>query len=131
MIPSGGGWCSSGGGRGNVIDAAGDNDLVQRRILFPAVVAVGIAGADGAILAVAAGDQAVIEHSCTLRQGGDDLDRPDIWGEVRKIGRLVARASADLQHLVAALDLERIGHARDRMRAGDGDAEANVEMMRV
>src|ERR1700722_7448065 len=76
--------------RGDVIDAAGDNDLFKRRILLPAVIAVGVAGLYGAILAVAARDEAVVERSRALRQGGDDLDRPDIRRQVRKIGGLIA-----------------------------------------
>src|ERR1700733_168643 len=76
--------------RGNVIDAAGDDDLVERRVPPPAIVTVGVAGADGAIFAVAAGDEAVIKRPRALRQARDDLDRPDVGRQVRKIGGLVA-----------------------------------------
>src|ERR1700733_10659866 len=76
--------------RGNVIDAAGDDDLVEWLSLRPAVITVGVAGADGAVLAVAARVEAVIDGPRALRQRGDDLDRPDIRRQVRKIGGLIA-----------------------------------------
>src|SRR3984957_21047966 len=81
--------------RGNVIDAAGDDDLVERLSVRPAVITVGVAGADGAVLAVAARDEAVIDRPRPLRQGGDDLDRPDIGRQVCRIGGLVTRSGAD------------------------------------
>ena len=47
----------------------------------------------------------------------------------REIGGLVARAGADLEDLVGPPDGERVGHAGDRVWAGDGDAEADVEVV--
>src|SRR5439155_811760 len=113
--------------RRDVVDAAGDDDLVEGRVLLPAVVAVGIAGGDRRKLLVAAGDQAVIEGAGAPGQGLDDLDRPDPVGEVREIGRLVARAGADLQDLVASADVDDVGHAGDGVRPGDGHAIADIE----
>ena len=52
---------------------------------------------------------------------------PDLVGEVGEIGRLVARAGADLEHLLAELHVDRRGHAADDVRAGDGHAVADVE----
>ena len=36
----------------------------------------------------------------------DDLDRVDVVGQVREIGRLVAGAGADLEHLLALLGVD-------------------------
>ena len=48
-------------------------------------------------------------------------------GQVREIGRLIARAGADLEHLLALLRIDRRGHAADDMRAGNRHAPADVE----
>ena len=103
--------------------------LSNGAILLPAVVAVGVPGPDRAVFAVAVGDQAVVERAGALSERRDDLDRPDVRREVRQIGGLVARAGADLENLVGPPDGERIRHAGDRVRAGNGDAEADVEVM--
>src|SRR5262249_37054023 len=73
--------------------------------------------------------QRIVKLPGALEQGLDDLDRPDLVGEVREIGRLVTRAGADLEDLLAPLRVDRVGHAGDRMRAGYGDAEADVEIV--
>ena len=56
--------------RGDVIDAAGDDDLVERPSLLPAVISVGVLRADRAVLAVAAGDQPVVEVARALGEPG-------------------------------------------------------------
>jgi hypothetical protein len=53
------------------------------------------------------------------------------FGEVCEIGRLVAGAGADLEHLLSHLDVDRGGHAPDHTRAGDGHAEADVVVVDV
>src|SRR5271170_493677 len=62
--------------RGNMVDAAGDNDLVEGRLFLPAVVAIGVAGGDRPIFRVPPRDEAVIDGARALRQSADDLDRP-------------------------------------------------------
>jgi hypothetical protein len=64
--------------RRDAIDATGNDDPVKRCVLLPAVIAVGVTGADGAILAIAARDETIVKRPPALRQGGDDLDRPDV-----------------------------------------------------
>src|ERR1700682_5361764 len=95
MMPSGLSCCRSGGGtwampagldrrqgrRRPVVDAAGDDDLVERRRLFPAVVAVALLGGDRLILAIAAADQPIIDLAGALGERLDDFDRPDSDGE--------------------------------------------------
>jgi len=56
-----------------MIDAAGDDDLVERGLLLPAVVAVRILGRDRLVLAVAALDERVVEAAGALGQRLDDL----------------------------------------------------------
>ena len=46
---------------------------------------------------------------------------------VRLEGRLVARAGTDLEHLLAALDVDHVGHAALDVRAGHGDTVADIE----
>jgi len=56
-----------------MIDAAGDDDLVERGLLLPAVVAVRILGRDRLVLGVAALDERVVEAAGALGQRLDDL----------------------------------------------------------
>ena len=113
--------------RRHVVDAAGHDDLVEGRGLFPAVVAVGRLGLDVLELGVALLDQLVVEAAGAGRQRRDDLDRVGVLGQVGDVGRLHARAGADLQHLLAALDVDHVGHAALDVRARHGDAVADVE----
>ena len=55
--------------RGDVIDAAGNDDLVERRGFFPAVVAVGILAVDRLVLGVTASDQVVVDAAGTSASG--------------------------------------------------------------
>src|SRR4029453_14407053 len=98
------------GRRRRVVGAAGDDDLVEGRGLFPAVVAVGRLALDVLELGVALLDQLVVETAGARRQGRDDLDRVGVLGQVGDVGRLHARPGADLQHLLAALDVDDVGH---------------------
>ena len=103
--------------------------LSNGRLLLPAVVAVRVLGGDRLELGIAARDEIVVEAAGALRQRLDDLDRPHLVGQVGEIGRLVAGAGADLEHPVAELHVHRIGHARDRVRAGDRHAIADAEVV--
>ena len=115
--------------RRNVIDRAGDDDLVERPLLLPAVVAVRVLGGDRLVFAVAALDERVVDAPGALRQRLDDLDRPHLVGQIGQIGRLIARAGADLEHLVTELYIHGIGHARDRVRTGNRHPIADIEIV--
>src|SRR5262249_51689607 len=65
----------------DVVDAAGDDDLVERRLFRPAVVAVRIFGGDRLVLAITALDQRIVELPRPFEERLDDLDRPDLVGE--------------------------------------------------
>ena len=54
--------------RRNMVDAAGDDDLVERRRLFPAVIAVGVLGADRLELVVAVLDEFVVDARGCVRR---------------------------------------------------------------
>jgi hypothetical protein len=56
--------------RWDVIDAAGDDDLVKRRVLLPAVIAVGVTCADRAILAIAARDETIVGARVRFAKAG-------------------------------------------------------------
>src|SRR5262245_11098157 len=118
------------GGR-NMVDAAGDDDLVERGGVLPAVIAVRVLGVDRLVFGVAALDQRVVEAARALGQRLDDLDRPYLVGEVREIGRLIAGAGADLEHLLAHLDVDGAGHAPHHARPGDGHAETDIVVVDV
>lgn len=83
--------------RRNVARRGGDQDGVVRRMRFPAVVTI----ADANLYVGIAHLQQPPRN--VQPQGLDDLDRVDGLGQVRHHRRLVARAGADLEHLVAWL----------------------------
>ena len=91
------------------------------------VEAVGGLGLDVLVLGVALVDQLVVQAPRALGERRDDLDRVGILGEVGDVGRLHARTGADLEHLLAALDVDDVGHAALDVRAGHGHAIADVE----
>src|SRR5262249_38678556 len=64
----------------DVVDAAGDDDLVEGRRIGPAVVPIGILAVDRLVFRVAVIDQAGIDAASALEQGLDDLDRVDLVG---------------------------------------------------
>jgi len=76
--------------RRDMVDAAGDDDLVEGGEFLPAVVAVGVAGANRAIFAVAARHQPIVQLARARGERRDDFDRPDMRREVGEIGGLVA-----------------------------------------
>src|SRR3984957_7537565 len=47
--------------RRDMVDAAGDDDLVERRRLLPAVIAIAILGRDRGIFAITRADQAIVD----------------------------------------------------------------------
>ena len=57
-----------------MIDAAGDDDLVERALIGPAIVAVALHAADRAVLVVAAADQACVDAAGAIEERLDDLD---------------------------------------------------------
>src|SRR6185503_17816402 len=91
--------------RRNVVDAGRDDDLVERAVLFPAVIAVGRLALDRGEFAEAALGQLGLQFVGELGERRDDLDSIDLVGEVREDRRLVARARADLEHLLARLQV--------------------------
>ena len=50
---------------------------------------------------------------------GVALDADDLAGQLGQHGRLITAAGADLQHLLAAGELQRLGHQRDHVRLAD------------
>src|SRR5579872_3680113 len=116
-------------GRRDVIDAAGDDDLIEGRVFLPAVITVGLLRRDRGIFAIALRDQPVIDAAGAVRELRDDLDRPDPVGQVAQQGRLEARARADLEHLVAGLDGDGAGHAAHRAGGRNRHAEADIDIM--
>ena len=69
-----------------MVDAASDDDLVERRFFLPAVIAVGVLAGDRLIFRIAARDEGIVAATRSRRQRLDDLDRPDLVGQVREIG---------------------------------------------
>ena len=62
-----------------------------------------------------------------LLQLAPALHGEDSAAEMRQHRGLVARASADLQHLMALVELELLGHEGDDVRLGDGLAAFDGE----
>src|SRR5262249_24080117 len=114
--------------RRNMIDATGDDNLVEWGNLLPAVIAVGALGGDRLILGVAARDQSLINAAGALRQRLDNLDGEYLVGEVGQIRGLVSRPGSDLQDLIAQLNVQGGGHAADNVRSGNRDAVTDVEI---
>src|SRR5262249_24576435 len=117
--------------RRNVVDAAGNDDLVERRELLPAVIAVRVFAGDRLVFGIAALDQGVVDAARALGQGLDDLDRPDLVGDVRQVGSLMPRAGPDLERLLAHFDVDGAGHAPDHPWSGDRHAVADVVVIDV
>src|ERR1700749_2029153 len=86
--------------RRNMVNAAGDDDLVERRRLFPSIVAVGGLALDSLKLLVAVLDELVVDRPRAVGERLDDLDGVDLVGQMREVRRLVARAGANLEHLL-------------------------------
>ena len=106
------------GGR-DFFGRAGDDDLVERGVFGPALIAV-------ADLDV---DVVVVQPFERLRglaaERFDDFDRVDVADELREDGRLIAAAGADFQHLVGRLRVEGFGHVGHDERRRDGLAFAD------
>ena len=80
----------------NLRAAGGDDDRVVGRVLGPAARAVGVQHVHVVIAEIG---------KLLRRLGGqlaDALDREDLAGDAREDGRGIARARADLEHLLAA-----------------------------
>ena len=54
--------------RRDMVDAAGDDDLVKRGLLLPAVIAVRVPSRDRLVLVIAALDQGIVKPAGALRQ---------------------------------------------------------------
>ena len=65
-----------------MVDAASDDDLVERRLVLPAIIAVGALGHDVPVLVVTGADEPVVDAAGARREFGDDLDRMDAAGEI-------------------------------------------------
>ena len=112
-----------------MIDAAGDDDLVEGRRLFPAIIAVATSRRDRRIFAIALADEPVIEAARARRERRNDFNRPEPVGQVAQQGRLVAGAGSDFEHFVAGTNIDRARHAAHGSGRRDADAEADVEIM--
>ena len=115
--------------RGNVVDAAGDDDLVEGRRVLPAVIAVAASGRDRGIFAIALADQPIIDAACARRELGNDFDRMDPASQIGEQRRLEAGAGADFEHLVACANVERARHAAHGAGRRDRDTETDVEIV--
>src|SRR5262245_65946711 len=82
--------------RRDMVDGAGDDDLVEGSLLLPAVITVGVFGRDRLVLVIAALNQGIVKPAGALRQRLDDLDRPNLVGQIGEIGRLVSGTGSDL-----------------------------------
>src|SRR6202453_1431457 len=70
----------------NMVDAAGNNDLVKRRRLFPTIIAVGSLGLDCLKLLITILDELVVDRPRAVGQGLDDLYGVDLVGQMREVG---------------------------------------------
>src|SRR5437879_5066681 len=68
--------------RGDVVDAAGDDDLVEGARLLPAVIAVGLLAVDRLELGVAERNEGVVKGAGALGLRLDVLDGPPLVSEV-------------------------------------------------
>src|SRR6516165_12415185 len=84
--------------RRHVVDAAGDDDLVEWRRLLPSVIAIGRLTLDDLELSVTVLDELIINPTRALGERLDDLNRVYLIRQMREIGRLVARTCPDLEH---------------------------------
>ena len=101
-------------GRGDRVGGGGDDDGVKRRLRRPALVAV---AGPYAHLVKAQLPQRVRR---ALRQRRDDLDGEHLGAHRGEDRRLVARAGADLEDLLAGFHIHGLGHESDNERLGDG-----------
>ena len=100
--------------RGHAVAAAGgDVDRVVRRPLRVAARAV----ADDELDVVDPGRCQRLGGRA--RQHGVALDRDDVAREPRQHGSVVAGAGADVEHVLVAVELEQLAHARDDRRLRD------------
>ena len=90
-----------------------DRDRVERRAVGRAEAAVADSHLDGAV-------PGQLERPPRAGgQHGDPLDRDDPAGELVEHRRRVAGAGADVEHALAAVELEELAHRRDDERLGD------------
>jgi len=92
---------------GHFLRAAGDDDLVERRVFGPALKAV-------ADFHVHVAVTQVFERAFGSEpQGLDDFDRVDLLHKAAQHGRLVSAAGANFQHTIAGLRVDGFGHDGD------------------
>jgi hypothetical protein len=70
----------------NMVDAAGNNDLVKRRRLFPTIIAVGSLALDCLKLLITILDELVVDRPRAVGQGLDDFYGVDLVGQMRELG---------------------------------------------
>ena len=90
--------------------AGGGEDRVERRFLGAAAGAVALDDLD--VVIAEAGDPLLGDFD----QLALPLDRHHLAGDPADDRRRIAGAGADLEHLVARLDLGRLDHQRDDVR---------------
>ena len=99
--------------RGNEVGSRGHDHLVERRVLGPAVVAVGDLELDvGAALLA----QSLL---CLAGELFDDFDAVHLARQLRQDRGLVAQSGADLEHGLLGADIQQIRHQRDDERLRD------------
>ena len=115
-----------GQGLGNFLRRTGDNDLVKRRVLRPALESVADADEDVAVA------QASQRPFGSPAQGFDDLDRIHLLDQRAEHRRLIAATGTDLQHAIRWLRVHLLGHVRNDGRRGHrlafADRQAHVEI---
>src|SRR2546427_1078552 len=94
--------------------AGGDQDPVERRLVRPPERPA--ANADPHVRVA----ELLEEGTGTLREARQPLDRAHAARQLGEHRRLVARARADLEHLLAPRELEELRHERDDVGLGDG-----------
>ena len=104
---------------GHFFRRTGDDDLVERSVLGPALEAVADADEDVGVA------QAFQRPFGPQTQRLDDLDRVHFLDQRAEHRRLIAAAGADLQHAIRGLRVQLLGHERDDERRGDGLAFAD------
>ena len=108
---------------------SGHHDRVERCLLGPALIAVTVHHLDVGV------SQRLEAVARVLGQFGDDFDGIHPSRNFGQHRRLIAAASADLEHPVVGFEVEEIGHHRDDIGLRDGlfvaDAERPIDVSRA